>query len=674
MQHTPVAITFAAAAAALAVSRAPQQAQPPEINRAYLDTTCAPCDDFWRFANGAWIDSAQYAPGQTTVSRDGEMAARNSVVIKALLDSLAYAPDRHALTLQDRNVGRFYAACMDTTRSPAAELQPLEPELRRLSSISTMSDVSEAIGRLTALRLQPLFWLVVGPDPPDPTRHIAEIRGVYGWTMQSVQLYTGVDATSERVRSSYVDAVAGVFSMLGQSTATAVASARSVLDVETAIVRAQPTGNSGLLAPHSLDELQRLVPAFDWHAFARGTGRPGLERIHSRPATRATIDTLIRSIRPEDWRAYLTWQFAYAIAPMTYQSLDAAIAPFRRTMRGVQSVGPRSNLCVPYTTQWMGDAVARAYVARAFSPTDRAAALALLERIRSVFRERLTTVEWLSPQTRQRAAAKLDSMQFWVGYPDRWDDDSGLVLTADVGSSLLLAVRRQQGQRYTAAIGTPIDRAKWVEANAAWADLSYYAALNTALVTAATLQHPAFDPRADEVTNLANIGFGLAHELSHGFDSNGRQFNGLGARQDWWTPDDAREYQSRAELVVKQYSDYVVVDSFKTNGRRSLGENIADITGVALAHATFRRITTGQPNVTIGGFTREQRFFIALAQGKFRVKSNAAALRRLVDAPYAVDQWRLNGALANLPAFAEAFGCKEGDRMVRPAALRGNIF
>jgi putative endopeptidase len=322
----------------------------------------------------------------------------------------------------------------------------------------------------------------------------------------------------------------------------------------------------------------------------------------------------------------------------------------------------------------MGDGVARAYVARAFSPADRAVAVALVERMRGVFRERLATLEWLSPQTRQRAVAKLDSMQFWIGYPDRWNADAELSLSADVGSAVLLAVRRERGQQDIATIDTPVDRARWVEANPAFADLSYYASLNTVLVTAGMLQRPAFDPRADEVTNLANIGFGLGHELSHGFDSYGRFFNELGARQDWWTPEEAREFQRRADLVVAQYSEYPVVDSFRTNGRRSLRENIADINGVALAHETFRRVTAGQPNVTIDGFTREQRFFIALAQAKFRVKSNAVAMRRLIDSEYAADQWRLNGALANLSAFAEAFGCKDGDRMVRPLPLRASIF
>ncbi len=674
MRRASLPATVMVGALALGMGSAQQQRQSPAIVRAYLDTTCAPCDDFWRFANGAWIDSAQFPAGRTSVSRDAAMEEQRAAVIRALLDSLAYAPERHARTQQDRNVGRFFAACMDTTRSASEEMRPLAPQFQRLASITTMSEVSEAIGHLTALQVSPLFWFVVVPDPPDPTRQIAEIRGVYGWTLPSPLLYTGTDPTSEGLRVAYVEALAGVFRLIGQAPERARESAESVLAVETAIARAQPTGASGALAPHSLDELQRLVPAFDWRAFARGIGRPSLERIHTRPVTRAIIEALADSIPVEQWRAYLAWQFAYAIAPMTFGSLDTAIRPFRRAVLGLQGQGQRAALCVPFTTRWLGDGVARAYVARAFSPSDRAAAVALVERMRGVFRERLATLEWISPESRLRAVAKLDSMQLWIGYPERWDADADLSLPADVGSALLLEVRRQRGREAIASIGAAIDRTRWVEANAAFADLSYYPSRNALLATAGMLQPPVFDPRADVVTNLANVGFGIGHELSHGFDSNGRLFNGFGARHDWWTPDEAREYQRRAELVVAQYNDYVVIDSFRTNGRRSLGENISDINGVALAYETFRRVTAGQPNVTIDGFTREQRFFIALAQGKFRVKSNDAETRRLINAPYAANQWRLNGALANLPAFAAAFGCKDGDRMVRKLPLRANIF
>jgi putative endopeptidase len=659
---------------AFAEVRAQQAAQSPPINRSYMDTTCSPCADFWRFANGGWADRARIPPARQQIGRDEEIQGRNVLVIRALLDSLAYAPQRHARTPLDRSVGAFFGACMDTTFTREGELRALEPELARLGAIRTKSDVSAAIGRLTRDGLSPLFWFVVIPDPRDPTMHAGEIRGVYGWSLSPRQLYVRGDPGAVRARAAFVEALTRVFTMLGDAPGAAEAHSQAVLDLETQIVRGQPRDSGGVPERRSLAELRRMAPSFDWSAFAPALGRPDLPPIYMRPATAASIDSLMASVPVETWRAYLRWKYVYGVAPLVDRYLGGAIGNMLNVVSG-RTAGPnRGTLCVNQTTSNVGTGVARAYVQKHFSPADRTAASALIEHVRATLRDRLRTLDWLQPVTRERALSKLDAMRFWIGYPDKWGDDGDLAIAPGSATLAMLTARRHASARRIASIGRPVDRDLWVEANPAFVDLSHYAGHNALLFTAAALQPPAFDPRADLVTNLAGIGFGIGHELSHAFDDVGRLFDATGKNANWWTDNEDREFARRAQLVIDQYNQYVISDTVRVNGRSSLSENISDIAGMSLAYLAFQRATAGEASERVDGFTREQRFFIALAQGKFRVLLRPEALRSQGPSSHTIDRWRLNGSLANLSAFASAFGCKEGDPMVLPASRRGNIW
>jgi putative endopeptidase len=667
--------TGALLGAAVGTIGAQQRQQSPMIQRAYLDTTCSPCTDFWRFANGAWVDSARIPPDRGVWGRDAGIRERNEIVIRALLDSLAFAPTRHARTPLERNVGVFFRSCMDSTSSAAEELRPLQPELRRLAAIRTRSDVSAAIGRLTREGLSPLFWFVVTEEIADTRRTFGDIRGLFGWSMPSRQAYLLGDTASVRIRDAYVAMLTRVFALLGDPAEVSAANARHVLALETAIARAQPRDSGGPNEKRTIAELQQLAPAFDWRAFAEGLGRPNLPPLFMRTEIRTAIDSLIAVVPAEQWTAYLRWKYALSLAQMLPKSVGGEFGGFFRLATGRQGVIPRPVQCVTATTLRLGGGVARAYVARSFSAADRAAALALVERMRSAFREGWRTLDWVQPETRRRAIAKLDAMKLWIGYPDVWDDYSGLVLRDGPAASVFLAVRRFQMDDQIAKLGAPVDAERWIESNPAFVDLTYFRGRNALFISAAALQAPAFDARADVITNIAGIGWGIGHELSHGFDSGGRLHNETGKREDWWVAQDAQEYARRAELVVRQYNQYVIIDSIRQNGRRTLAENIADIGAAAIAYQAFKGAAAGEADEVVGGFSREQRFFIAFAQSFPRSASRPQALRLQAETDnHSVAQWRLNGALANLPAFAAAFGCKEGDPMVLPASLRGSIW
>ena len=653
-------------------------AQSPAFQRAYLDTTCSPCKDFWRFANGAWLDSVQIPPARTQFGRDDLISDRNRAVIRALLDSLAFAPARHARTNADRNVGSFFRECMDTTRAGAELLAPLAPELSRLDRLGSSRDASAAIGRLYRVGVQSLIWFFPASDPDDPTRMIAAIRNLTGTSLPGRQAYLGGDSINQRFRADFVAMLSGIFEKLGDPPDSAGANARRVLEVETGIIRAQPRDSGGTLEKLSLAELTQLAPRFDWNEFAGRDGLGGVRipLIVMRSAVRLGLDSLMAAVSLEHWRAYLRWRYVRSMAQPLDPAFGGALDRFDARLSGRRGAIPRAVTCVTLTTWRLGDAVARAYVARSFSAADRTRATELVERVRAVFRTRLETLEWLSPATRNRALAKLDAMRLWIGYPDRWEGDHGLRLGAEPVTAQFLAIRQARVDHEFRQIGGRVDPDQWVDANPAFVDLSYYPTSNAILITAAALQPPAFDPNADFLTNLAGIGWGIGHELSHGFDSGGRLHNESGGREDWWTAADAAEFRRRSDLVVRQYDSYVIIDSLRKSGRLTLSENLADIGGAALSYLAFKDATAGQPNDVVDGYTREQRFFIALAQSYPRIATRPEQLR--LDAQdqdgHHVPRWRLNGALANLAAFAAAFGCKEGDPMVLSAALRGSIW
>jgi putative endopeptidase len=656
---------------------------PPAVDRALIDTSCAPCKDFFRYANGAWLDSVRIPPDQGSWGPQAELQWRNEAVLREIVDSLAYAPDRHARTALERKVGVFYRTCMDTSVTGAASLRALGPELRRIDAVASRAALSRAVARLHRTRATALFAFDPVDDARRPTETIGQI-GPWGWALPARGYYVRADSAAARARSQYVAMLDRVFSILGDAPDSAAANAARVLRLETALARAAggQEGADPRASYHRLTgaELRRLAPAFDWRAYfgELGTLRIPAVTVQDLPYMRA-VDSLLTAVPPADWRAYLRWQLVRALAPSLKGAFGGVIGAFTASLSGVQTGPPASTGCVRQTNNLLGEGLGGAFVARAFSPDAKARSLALAGNVRAVLRERLTSLEWLGPATRRRAVAKLDALGMKIGYPDRGDDYATLEVADRPHVLNALAVLRFRSAREYATLDgrtrdEPGDRAAW-DTPPSISDASYYKTANELLITAAYLQPPFFDPRAEDAWNYGAVGFTFGHELTHAFDNKGRRHDARGALDDWWTPEEDRRYTERAARIVDQYDGYVVVDSIRQNGRATLNENIADIGGLKLAYLAFARATRNAPREVVDGFTPEQRFFLAFAQSTFREATRAERLRlRAENDSHAAPRWRVNGPPSWMPEFAAAFGCKAGDAMVRPEAARGAIW
>lgn len=660
MKHLIGSATMLAVAVATRTVQAPTPMQ--AVDRTRLDTTCAPCQDFYRFANGAWLDTVSIPPGQAEWGPLPDLRRRNQAFIADVLDSLGFAMERHARTAMERKIGMFYRTCVDSSGSRADALGAIQPELEHIKSIRTSSDLGRAIGRMQRYRVRALFLVSTGYDATE--RVGIQAYAFFNAFSLPLASYLGTDSTSARTRASFATRAAQVFEQIGDPPDSARVNARRVIEFETAMRRIRMADSGFVWLPMAI--VRDEGPAFGWDGFVSELGRPDLPSMGVRPRTMLrAIDSLATSRPLDEWKAYLRWRLTSALAPVLEARPGAAAG-------GAQV----RQQCAAQTTQLLSEGVARAYVDRVFPPQAKAAALTLVEDMRELLRERILTQNWLGAASKRKAITKLDSIRLWMGYPARMDDFSSLEVRNGSFAQNQLATREYATNREMARVGTRLDRDRWIQPNVAIADGTYYMQ-NALAITAAQLQPPFFDPRAEPAANYGKIGQVIGHELTHAFGPEGRRYNELGQREDWWTQDEVREFGRLADLIVRQYDQFIIIDSIRQNGRSTVSENIADIGGVTLAWQAFNRAMQRQPRSVIGGFTPEQRFFIAYAQGintSVEVASRYATQALADQYSHSVAKWRVNGPLSHLSGFAAAFGCKQGDPMVRADTLRWTVW
>jgi len=679
------------ALAALAVVLAPHaaRAQPAAPNRsgvvrAYMDTTCAPCRDFFRYANGAWIDQAVIPPDRRAIGVGSEVRDRNLDVVHRLLDQAAASSASTGTgTGAVARVGTFYRACTDSAAVEAAGLHPLAAELAAIDAIREPADVQSVLARLHALGLDAGFGVYVDSDLEESGRYLAYVsQGGLG--LPDRDYYTRTDSASVALRREYRAHVARTLALAGMAPAQAERAAGRVLELESALARASLTSTErrdphAVYRKHTIGQLGAVTPHVDWSGYFRAIGVPQLAvpgaTLSAAPeAFLRTLDSALVATPAADWRAYLRWRVVDQMAPALSSAFAAENFRFSQRLTGQQVMLPRWRRCATAADQWMGEALGQAYVAQAFPPESKARMQAMVENLRAVLRERIRQAAWMSDATRAEALRKIDGVTVKIGYPDRWRDYSALQLAAGGPyAGLELAARRFELHRQLSRAGGPVDRAEW------WMTPptvdAYSNPMNLEIVfPAGILQPPFFDPAADEAANYGAIGMVIGHELVHLFDDQGRQFDARGNLHDWWTPEDAARFTERAERVVRQFDELVAIDSLHVNGRHTLGENIADLGGISLALEAYHRSLGGREAPVLDGFTGDQRFFLGAAQA-WRTVWRPDNLRNFVlTNEHSPPVFRVNAPLSNLPEFARAFGCREGDPMVRPAAVRASIW
>jgi len=664
-------VLLAAAQTPVPASGQPLTALPysPSFDLRSLDRGTDPCVDFYRFSCGGWEQNHPIPADQDSWSVYAKLHEDNLRFLWGLL--IEAAATRPGRTPSEQKTGDYFAACMD---QPAINAAGLAPVRRTLDRIDGLRSVKELAPLVAGLHLSgaggPMFGFGSEQDFGDSSR-IVGFADAGGLGLPDRDQYLETDARSREIRQAYRAHIARVLELAGHDRPAAEAAARSVIAMETQLARAslsrvQRRDARKLYHLMTTEQLRRLMPAFDWKAYL-GTSAVSTGQLVNvaEPGFFRRLDGLLVSHSLADWKTYLRWHTLNAHAPYLHAALARADFEFHSTfLLGVEAMPPRWRQCVRWVDRDLGEALGEVFVQRTFAPETKQRAAEMAERIRHAMHQRIQNLDWMGPKTKQEAFDKLRTLVNKIGYPERWRDYGALEIRRD---DFFGNVQRGQGfeaRRQLAKIGRPVDRSEW-GMTPPTVNAYYNALMNDMNFPAGILQPPLFDPKMDDAPNYGNTGSTIGHELTHGFDDEGRRFDARGNLRDWWTARDAAEFEQRTACVVQQYSGYTVVDDVKINGRLTVGEDVADLGGTVLAYVAWTAATAGKELAPIDGFTPDQRFFVGMAQWACsNERPQALRLRALTD-PHSPPRHRVNGVVSNLPEFARAFACKPGQPMVR---------
>ncbi|HJV59945.1 MAG TPA: M13 family metallopeptidase [Albitalea sp.] len=641
----------------------------PGLDLSSLDRSVDACVDFYRFSCGGWQQRNPIPADQSGWDVYSKLQDENRRFLWGLLNEAA--DERAQRSASQQKTGDYFAACMDEAAIDAAGAAPLQPALDRVAALASRRAIASLLAALHRGGTDnALFRFGSEQDHADSSRVIAVVDAG-GLGLPDRDDYLRRDARSARLRADYRAHVARMFELLGDRAGTARAAAQRVLAMETELARASLAVDARR-DPHrvyhrmSLAQLRRLAPAFDWTAYLDASGVAAHTPLNvTEPTFVRGVDRMLREHRLADWRTYLRWQLVNAQAPYLSRPFAQATFDFYSArLRGVQALPARWKRCVRWVDRDLGEALGQVFVQRTFAADTKPRVAAMARAIEDAMRTRIGELDWMSPATRQAALAKLATLVNKIGYPERWRDYSALQIRRDDFFGNVERSQAFESARQLAKIGRPVDRDEWAMTPPS-INAYYDSQLNAMNFPAGILQPPLFDARMDDAVNFGDTGSTIGHELTHGFDDEGRQFDARGNLRDWWTRRDAAEFNRRAACIVKQYSGYTVVDDLHINGRLTLGEDVADLGGTALAYMAWKAVTAAQPPSPRDGFTSEQRFFIGMAQWACS-NERPETLRLLARTdPHSPNRYRINGVVANMPEFARAFSCRPGQPMVR---------
>ena len=665
------AVTAASGIAAARAAETPLASFPytPVLDTTAMDTSVSPCEDFYQYTCGGWQKNNPIPPDQASWDVYAKMAQDNRRVLWGILDRLANQADGR--TVAQQKIGDDFAACTNEGQAEALGAKPMQPLLDLVDRMKSKKDLPAV---LAALHLATgddglFFGFTSAQDYADSSRVIA-FANAGGLGMPDRDYYLKTDAKSKELRDAYVAHVTRMFALMGDSAADAQHDADVVMAIETALAKGSLT-RVEQRDPHKLfhganaHELQAATPSFDWKPYLAALGQAGDNRFNiTEPTFYRALDAQLRTRSLADLKTYLRWHVAHVSAPFLSSAfVNENFSYFSKTLRGVPELAPRWQRCVSLVDNQIGDALGEEFVKVAFSPALKAKTQHMTNQIEAAMDSEIKGLDWMSATTKVKALEKLHGIVNKIGYPDKWRDYSALEIRRD---DLLGNVERGNAfemRRELAKIGKPLDRGEW-GMTPPTVNAYYDAQMNDINFPAGVLQPPLFDAKLDDAPNYGNTGGTIGHELTHGFDDEGRQFDATGNLKNWWTKKDAAEFENRTQCLTDQYGKYVVVDDVHINSKLTLGEDLADFGGLVLAIIAYRAEEAVTPPPALkDGFTPDQRFFIGMAQWACaNTRPEDQRLRAATD-PHSPPKYRVNGLVANFKEFETAFSCKPGQPM-----------
>jgi endothelin-converting enzyme/putative endopeptidase len=640
------------------------------LDLSLIDRAADPCADFYKYACGGWTANHPIPPDRSAWGRGEELQERNNALLRRILETSAAARDP-----QTQQIGDYYASCMDESAIDARGARPLDPMLKKIAALSAARDLAPLLAELHTLGASAFFSFGAESDFKNASMIMA-IADQGGLGLPDRDYYFRDDAKSVELRKHYVEHVGKMYGLLGPGLGDSAAAAATVLRVETALAHAALDAvarrdPSSLYHKTSRAELQALTPSFDWTQYFKGVGAPAIDAVNvTEPDFFKAFDALVKAGPIADIKIYLRWQLVHASAAV----LPAAFVSenfhfYGTTLTGAQELRPRWKRCVQFTDSDLGEALGQAFVRETFPARAKEDTLKMVRELESALERDIQSLAWMTDATRAQAIVKLHAIANKIGYPDKWRDYSALKIVK--GDALGNSQRANvfEFHRQMNRIGKPLDKGQW-EMTPPTVNAYYHPLQNNINFPAGILQPPFFTSGADPALNYGSAGAIIGHELTHGFDDEGRQFDAQGNLKDWWTPADSKAFDERAACIADQYSSYTAVDEVKVNGKLTLGENAADNGGTRIALMAYLASLTPETRKTLDGFTPEQRFFVGYGQSWCE---NARPERERMLAqtnPHAPPRYRVNGVISNMPEFGTAFACKADAPMVRPNACR----
>ncbi len=658
--------------------------EPADINRG-----ADPCTDFYDFANGAWRAANPIPASMPRWSRRWAAGEANKDQLKLILDEASAAKDQPKGSVEQL-IGDFYGACMDEAGANSLGVKPLAPLLAEIDGMKNTADVRLVISRLHGIAVRVPFALYGDSDNHNPTDVIAQIVAS-GLAMPDRDYYVKPEPRFKEAREKYLAHVAAMFRLASADDARARAAADTVMRMETNLAESS-LDNVALRDPKATDhktsfaDLQKLTPDFNWTAYYHRTGLARDARGSEAPTPIADVNVAEPKFLAEfnrqltaypiaDWKTYLEWHLLNSAAPSLSDAFVQEDFAFNGAfLSGAKEMKPRWKRCAESADRLLGEALGKKYVEKYFPPEAKARMEELVRNLRAAMGETIQGLDWMSPETKKRALEKLSTFNQKIGYPDKWKDYGKVAISRASYWDDVVAGRRFNVHDNLATIGKPVDRGRW-GLTPPTSDAYYNPLLNEIVFPAGILQPPAFSLDANDAVNYGAIGVVIGHEISHGFDDQGAQYDAQGRLNNWWTADDLKKFQEKTACVVSQFDGYFVEPGLHHNGKLVLGESIGDLAGAKIAYRAFQISQKGKPPLPAqDGFTPDQQFFIAWGQFRGDAVRPEFARTMVQGDPHPIARYRVIGPVSNLPEFQRAFSCKPGSPMVRPPDQRCEVW